>query len=68
MTPKLLNYPFLSGGGPILSLGKRPYPVSGRATLSWARERASGRALCAVRGARAGRQERELVSNTVRFT
>ena len=53
MTPKLLNYPFLSVGGPILSLDKRPYPVTGRAALCWAGERASGRAPCALRGARA---------------
>ena len=53
MTPKLLNCPFLSAGDPILSLDKRPYPVSGRATLCWARERASGRAPCALRGVRA---------------
>ena len=33
MTPKLLNYPFLSVGGPILFMGKQPYPVSGRAAL-----------------------------------
>ena len=53
MTPKLLNYPFLSAGGPILSLDKRPYLVSGRAALSWAGERASGLAPCALRGIRA---------------
>ena len=35
MTPKLLNNPSLSGGDPILSLGKRPYSVSGQTALSY---------------------------------
>ena len=68
MTPKLLNYLFLSAGGPILSLDKRPYdPLS----CHWAGGpmlggRAGERAR-AVRSAGHPR-EREAVSNTMRFT
>ena len=60
MTPKLLNYLFLSAGGPILSLDKRHYdPLSchwagGPMLGGRAGERASGRAPCALRGIRAG--------------
>ena len=59
MTPKLLNYLFLSAGGPILSLDKWPYdPLSchwagGPMLGGRAGERASGLAPCALRGIRA---------------